>query len=381
MLQLPPIPSHLQKIYSTLRIIFYLSLCIFIYIFTVQLFFPTFSFTYNFRVSNSHNTLSSPHSDQNTPAGNGKIMQHGSLITSASLSGLFSSFAIDLALEKKSNLVETIYAEIHRTYQSFLLPLGDPIDAFPKENLYKIDDTYYVLQNETLYPFISTSAFLSRYEESFAREETNNFLSTHTLSEEFIGYRIGSLVSFADGVFIITSEHDIRPFGNAETFLALGYHFENVIPASEEEIGIYKRGRIILPGAIHPNGTLLFDKDTDIYYLIDQGFKRPVTNNDYLEFLKEKQIPIFVSSLESSKKASCTLEPGIFGRSFSCTGSINTLSAEFGNDFILSIQTNELPIELQILDVSFHTEKNKNTVLFTLSQIKQRLLSRFGIQQ
>jgi len=378
MFHLPILPSRLQTVYQSIRILLYLSLFIGIALFALKLFFPTFSFKYNFRVSNSSNTLSAPYSEKRTPANNGKIISSGALITSASVSGTFSSLTAHLTLEKKSALPENFSVVIRRSYQSFFLPTGMPITSFPEETIYKIADTYYALKDNTLYLFVSPSAFLSRYTESMAHEENESFLTAHTLSEEFIGYRVGSLVSFADGVFIITSETDMRPIGNAETLLTLGYRFEDVLPASEEEIGIYKRGRIILLGAIHPDGTLLFDQDTNTYYLIDKGFKRPIEDSVYLNFLKEKQMPVLVSSFASAKQVSCALRPGLLGQSFSCDASIDTLTSGFGNDFILSIQDNDIDIELQTLDVSFKTKQSKDTILLTLSQIKQRLISRLG---
>lgn len=378
MFHLPAVKDSLVITYHSIRALLYVLLLSGISIFILQLLFPTFYFSYDFRVSNSRNTLSDPYSEKNISASNGKIVENGTLTTSASVIGAFSLVDINLTLERRSAIPETLKATIKRSYRSFLLPTGTPITGFPEETVYKIEDSYYALRDTTLYPFVSNSAFLSRYPESRALIGTEDLFALYPLSEELIGYRVGSLVSFADGVFIITSETDMRPIGNAETLLSLGYRFEDVVSVSEEEIGIYKRGRIILPGAQHPDGTLLFDQDTNIYYLIDRTFKRPIMDTAYKSFLEEKQIPIIVSSSRNTQPVSCILDPSLFGQSFSCQTSIDTLMPGFGNDFIFSLEGIDTDIELKTLDISFKTRKDKENIFLTLSQIRQRLETRLG---
>lgn len=381
MFNLPPVPAHLNRQYQMARVLLYTIVIFGTFYFFLQTFFPTLSFFYNFRVSNSGNTLLDPHSLKNIPATNGKIETNGALITSAGVVGQFSQVLISLTLEKKSAVPTTLEVTLKRSYRSFFLPTGDPLVGFPEESLYKVDDVYYALRNNVLYPFVSTNAYLSRYPEDKAVVENTHFLTNYVISENWIGYRVGSMVSFADGVFLITSETDMRPIGNAESLLALGYRFEDVRPVSEEEIGIYKRGRIVLLGAQHPDGTLLYDRDTDTYYLIENNFKRPILDTEYRDFIMKQQAPILVSSEESKKQVSCTLEPGLFGQSFSCQTSIDLLGAGYGNDFEITIDKNDTDIDISTLQVSFETAKSKQNMILILSQIKQRLLSRFGAGQ
>lgn len=381
MFQLPAIPVRFKRHYQIARAVLYAVVISGTLYFLLQTFFPTLSFFYNFRVSNSGNTLLDPHSDKNIPATNGKVETNGSLITSASVAGKFSQVTVSLALEKKSAVPNTLEVTLRRSYQSFFLPTGTPVTGFPEESLYRIDDTYYALRGDALYPFVSDNAYLSRYPESKAIVKNADFLANYSVSEDWIGYRVGSMVSFADGVFLITSETDMRPIGNAETLLALGYRFEDVRPASEEEIGLYKRGRIILLGAQHPDGTLLLDQDTNSYYLVENNSKRPLENEDYRDFIISKQAPILVSSKGSEQHVSCMLEPGLFGQSFSCQTPIDLLQSGFGNDFEITIGKNDTDIDISTLSVSFETEKSRQNMLLILSQIKQRLLSRFGISQ
>jgi len=381
MFQLPPIPARLNRSYQIARVFLYTVIVSVVIYFFLQTFFPTFTFFYNFRVSNSGNTLLDPHSASNVPATNGKVVENGALITSASVTGKFSQVLVSLALEKKSAIPNTLQVTLKRSYRSFFLPTGSSVTGFPEESVYLVDDVYYALRGDSLYPFVSSNAYVSRYPESKAIRENTDFLKKYHVSEDWIGYRVGTMVSFADGVFLITSETEMRPIGNAETLLALGYRFEDVRPASEEEIGIYKRRRIILLGTQHPDGTLLLDRDTNIYYLVENNFKRAIVDASYRDFIMSKQSPIIASSEESKKQVSCVLEPGLLGQSFSCQTPIDLLVAGFGNDFQVTIEKNDTDIDISTLEVSFKTEKNKQNIMLILSQIKQRLFSRFGISQ
>lgn len=380
----PPfiIPHHLKRSYQRARVLLYVLAIASTGLFIVQTLFPTLAFSFNFRTPNSSkNSLLDPHSAENIPATNGKLQGNGTIITTASVMGGFSLADISLSLERKSATPNALTVSLRRSYRSFLLPTGDPVVGFPEETLYKIDDVYYAFRDGTLYPFVSENAYLSRYRDTAALPQDENFLANHPASENWIGYRIGSMVSFADGVFLIVSETEMRPIGSAEVLLALGYRFENVIPASEEEIGIYKRGRIILLGEQHPDGTLLLDQDTDTFYLIGNNSKHPIVDTDYRDFIISKQTPIIVSSQASEEKAQCLLEPGLFGQSFSCQAPIALLRSGFGNDFEVTIEKSDTDIDINTLQVSFETEKNKENMLLILSKVKQRLLSRFGASQ
>ncbi len=375
-----PISLHWRQHYRLLRIALYIVVIAAVSIFSLRVFFPTLVFSFNFKTpSSSKNNLLDPRSPENAPHTNGKVETGGTLIADAGIVGNFSQAQATVALENKSAVPETLRFSLRRSYRGFLLPTGTSVTGFPKESLHKVNDAYYALRDGMLYPFASANAYLSRYPEEFAVPETTDFLSRYPVSEDWIGFRIGSIVSFADGVFLIVSDTEMRPVGSADIFLALGYRFEDVRPASEEEIGIYKRGRIFLLGAQHPDGTLLLDRDTGAYFLVEQGTKRPLTDTRYLAFIIQQQSPILSSSTASEKSVSCTLEPSLFGRSFSCTMPIDTLRTENGNDFEVRIGGGNADIDINTLQVSFMTEKSAKNMLTILSQVKQRLLARFGL--
>lgn len=373
------IPETVKRQYQIARVILYgiviTSTCLFVF----QTLFPTLVFSFNFRTPNSSkNNLIDPRTEQNSLNTNGKMNTNEVLFSTASTLGTFSQAQIELILEKKSAPLETMDVSLRRSYRSFFLPVGTVLTVSPLASLYKIDDIYYELRENILFPFVSENAYHSRYQDTDARTEESGTLSQYTFSDTFIGYRIGSTVSFADGVFLIVSETEMRPFGSAEIFLALGYRFEDVIPASEEEIGIYKRGRIITLGIEHPDGTLFLDQDTKISYLIENGTKRPIENTEYLTFLTERQTPIIASSKMSAQTTTCTLKPGILGQSLSCQTPITMLPSGFGNDFEITLKNESEPIDINTLQVSLKTEASKQNMLSIISKIKQRLLVRFG---
>ncbi len=376
------IPPDWQKRYQMLRALLYAIVILTVGVFALRVLFPTLVFSFNFKTpSSSKNNILDPRSPIDTPRTNGKIEKDGALIADTGVVGNFSDAAVRVVLEKNSAVPENLAFSLRRSYRGFLLPTGTPVTGFPEATLYKVDGTYYALQNGVLSRFVSDNAYLSRYPDDFALLETEDFLKTYPVSENWIGFRVGSLVSFADGVFLIVSDTEMRPVGSADIFLAFGYRFKDVRPASEEEIGIYKRGRIFLLGAQHPDGTLLLDQDTGDYYLVEHNTKRPITDTRYLEFIKQRQTPISVSSQSSEARASCLLEPSLFGQSFSCTAALAGLRGGTGSDFEIHLEGADTDIDINTLTVSFATKKSRATMLTILSTIKQRLLSRFGIAQ
>lgn len=373
-----PIPVAWQQRYRFLRVGLYVITAGVTVFFALRVLFPTITQSFDFRSpSSSKNAIQNPRSLDNTPRTNGKIEQNGTLVADTTVLGDFSVASVVATLEKSSAFPETLSFILHRSYQSFLAPTGEAVSDFPEETTYLINDTYYALRADMLYPFVSADAYRSRFPETHAILADTAFLARYPISETWLGFRVGSLLSNATGVFIVTSETEVRPVGSAEIFLGLGYNFADVTPVSEEELGVYHRGRIFLLWAPHPDGTVLFDQDTDTYYLIDQGTKRPLLSGDYRDFLLQDKHPIVVSSTAAEKTATCTMAPNIWSTALRCDTVINTLPIGFGNDFEIQIINPETNIDINNLTISFQTAKNTDNMMTLLSQIKQRLLARF----
>lgn len=375
------IPPTLQNLYWKLRLLLWTFVFVVCFFLGSAFLFPDFQYSFDFSTPNSSkNTLLNPRLTDGTPRPNGKFDGSMILMLDAGVIGNFSQASLSLNLEKKSPVPTAITGTLRRSYQAFLFPEGKPIDVFPTEDLYKIDSTYYALRNNILIPFVGRDAFHSRYPDHFAKTETQDFLLRYSVSKNFIGFRPGSLLSFADGVFIVTSETTIRPVGSAEIFLALGYSFENVLPVNSEDIGMYERGRILLLGAQHPDGTLFRDRDTTTVFLIDQGTKRPIIDQTYRDFLIAKQTPIEASQSASQQTVSCKLTSSLFPRAFSCDVPLGILTDTPGSDYELTLSDPDKEVNIRTLNLELHTEKSKANAFTLLATLKNRILTRFGYE-
>lgn len=375
------IPTAWQKRYIALRIGLYVLILAVTITFALRVLFPTLEQGFNFRTpSSSRNNIVDPRLMNGDLRDNGKIEPGETLIANTSVAGDFSQVRVSFNLEKDSDAPDNVQFSLRRSYRSFLYPTSSPLADFPTETIYHIGENYYALRNNVLSPFVSEKALASRYpiNSSFILPATNEILNKYSVSEEWLGFRTGSLISNATGVFVVVSETEIRPIGSAEVFLALGYNFNDVIPASEEEIGIYKKGRIFLLGEAHPDGTLFLDEDTQTIFVIEQGTKRPLAGK-YKDFLIEGKHPINASSSATEESIRCELLPsGLSGRSFTCRSPLNGLRDNPGNDYELMLSEIDASIDINALSVAFITDKNRQNMLTLLSQIKQRLFSRFG---
>lgn len=379
-----PLPTAWQKRYQIARAIMYLFIGTGTVLFALRALFPTVTQSFDFRTpDSSKNDILAPRSLDQTPRTNGRIEARGTLMADTTVVGDFSLITVTAVLEKKSAVPETLPFTLRRGYQSFFYPTDTAVSSFPEETVYSIGGSYYALRADTLFPFVSEAAFRSRFPQEHALPGDAALLTKYPISETWLGFRVGSLLSNDNGVFVVTSETEVRPVGSADIFLALGYNFADVIPASEEELGVYQRGRILLLGAAHPDGTLLFDQDTDTYYMIDHGTKHPLEQpmpGSYLDFLTQDRHlhPVIVSSTASEQRVDCTLVPNFFVTALTCTAPLTALAPGFGNDFELQLQSSETDIDINSLALSFETAKNRENLLTLLSQMKHRLLARFS---
>lgn len=377
-----PIPQAEQRRYTFLRIALYLvcfSLALF---FALRIIFPTLPFSFNFRTPQStKNTFLDPRQASNqAPLLNGKIDAHQTLIGNFDSPGTFSRIRITLTLNKKSAPASDLKASFSRSYRAFFLPIdGIPVATFEHPPLYRDQHgIYYAEENGVLKRFVSTQAYLSRYPESFALPLSSSLSASLPVSEEWIGFRIGSLISFADGIFLVVNEHEIRPFGDPGIFLSMGYHFEDVIPAHEEEIGIYKRGRILLYGAAQSDGTLFRDTDSGTLLIVDQQQLRPITSPEYRKFLTEHATPLSVSLAARNQTLSCIPLASWYRKSLICDIPESTLPSDWGTAFQLALRSNTA-IDIDTLTVSLITDRTPHNFRLFASQIKSRLLNRFGL--
>lgn len=378
-----PIPKTKRRSYLIGRVCLYATCILLAYLLALSFLFPVVPFSFNFRTPHStKNTFLDPRSapDQSSLT-NGKIAGGQTLIGNFDRPGTFSRIRISFNLEKKSAAPTKIKASIARSYRAFFLPISStPISSFEHPTLYR--DTagiYYSADQGMLKRFVSTAAYLSRYPKSFALPLDSSSASSLPIAPEWIGFRVGSLLSFADGIFLVVSEDEIRPFGDPDIFLSFGYRFEDVIPAHEEEIGIYKRGRILLYGNSQSDGTLFRDTDSGAYMIVNHNTLQPITSPEYRDFLLDRVSPINVSLAARNTDFSCVPQTSLIGKTYTCDIAPGALPTNFGSAFQLSLQNDsENTIDIRSFTVSLITDQTRENFLLSASQFKSRFLDRFG---
>lgn len=374
-----PIFPEWRRRYLILRVILYVVIVVVSVIFFNVILYPTLSFSYDFHASGStKNNLDNPRTADDASLKNGTVGSGTSLVIDAGAVGDFSRAHLEMTFENESPLPPTLSASIRRSYRGFFLPIGTPLSGFPSATLFSVNDIYYTLRDGTLFPFVSANAFHSRYPEHFATTETTALFDRFPVSRVPIGFRVGTLISDATGIYVVASENEIDPIGSVDIFLALGYDFKNVIPVDEEEQSLYTRGKILRLGSMHPDGTLFLDADTGNTFILDHGSRRPILDADYLAFLKERQTPISASTKSAIIGSDCLLKPRFFGHTSRCDLVLSSLRPEFGNDFRITINNQTEPIELSSIALAIDTSRTSKNLTSILSQFKSRLLLRFG---
>jgi hypothetical protein len=298
--------------------------------FTYLVLFPSQSSVFDFKNPQaSKNTLLDPHAPDNTPLEKGTITTKVPLVISAALMrGDYSLLHITLTPTKKSALPTGVVL-LQKSYRAFFLPLGDPITT----------------------PNPSESAFHS-----------------------------GALLSFADGVFLIDGTK-VRPIGDATIFENLGYHWEDVVPASEEDMGMFEKGKIVLLGNMHPDGTVLYDPDTHHYFLIQDGKKHLIQDEAIAQSYLHGTHPIIISEQSLDTIQSCPLIlSGLLTKSYDCSTPIDTLKNFPGDSYRFTVQLNG-DVSFQTMEAVFSDTINPGNMKASLSQIKQRIFSHYGSAQ
>lgn len=244
---------------------------------------------------------------------------------------------------------------------------------FPDGALFLIDETYYQMKNQALDPFVSEKAYLSRYEKIQALKKEGGFLKNYVISEDVLGFADGTLLSFDIGVFIVVSGK-VVPFNNPEAFLSFGYKWEDIVPANEEEIGLYERDKLFSSDRPHPDGTVFFADDSGKYYLIKSGQKYEIRGAEILrKYLKKNPVTVQEKSLDFQNY--CQLKPILWPlHSVGCPALIKNLEEFSGNNYQFEMQ--KFPeTTLVEAEVKFFRNINWENMRDILSEIKRKFFN------
>ena len=261
---------------------------------------------------------------------------------------------------------------------TFFPQAEDPLNT-PARTIVEYQGNFYDWQDTSLVPFVSQAAAESYLPKELIQSIPEATFSGLSKSEELLGFRPGTLLAYADGVFFVTEEGTIRPFGSAEVLLRAGYSFDHVITASGEEVGIYKRGKIILPGELHLGGTIFFDVDTQETFLFQNKVMHPLTPA-YAEFLQSRNDTITFSSQATQKETSCTLAPDWLRKSLSCSLDTTPLSGP-GNDYQIGLSALAEETDFQTIEVGLQSSRKPENARATLRSLSNRVLERLGLYQ
>lgn len=417
------------KLYSVLQALLYLFAIIIAGFFAFNIFFPQASFYFSFNsIVGKKNTLINPQDESFVPIKRGDISANNKFSFYAPLSGNFSKAIVNFTLDKNSDEINTGSIKVQKSYAAFLYPTGAPIgfkngallkntndyyivsngelrkfttpaifsslgfpqDAFievsqddlhynslgqqittvsgyPDNSIFKINDTFYILQNQMLYEFASDAAYLSQYSPNQAIEKDAAFLDYYTLSEDIIGFADGSLISYGNSIFIVSGNF-IFPIDSPITFAQKGYDWDNVIRAGADEIALYKKTRIFTIASPHPAGTFFTTAEDKKYYVIQDNQKHLLPSENIANSW-QKRNSIIVSEKSLNITANCLLQiDALSMRSYSCEIPIGNLQTLSGTDYEFSAEINN-PIKLDSISVVFKKSLNTNNLRTTISEI------------
>ncbi|MFZ2976098.1 MAG: hypothetical protein WA055_05735 [Candidatus Moraniibacteriota bacterium] len=250
-------------------------------------------------------------------------------------------------------------------------------ENYPDNSLFLIDGTYFELLTGVLRPFVSERAFLSYCEKNQALLKDNNFLKKYSVDQDHpIGFSNGTLLSFDIGVFLV-EEGKVVPFNNPETFLALGYNWDDIIPANEEEIGLYQRDKVFSISRPHPSGTIFQDQDSGKYYLI-LGKEKKEIRGENIQRIYLKRKPVLANEKSLDFNISCKLEKKLWPlNSYGCQMPTATLEKITGKDYQFKLATDS-SVDISKVNIIFSREINWLNMRDIFSDIKQRLLGSYG---
>lgn len=376
-------PDYLQKkdvrLYNALSVTLYILFFVGL-LWSVKTFlFPNVSYSFDFNNPEAtRNTLFLPHLSDMKTVEKGKVSESEMLALYASNPHELESGKVRIWPSENTNDQNMEGAKItfQHGWSALFFPRNDSLTVSPV-NVVFYENTYYERFDTLLKPFVSENAALSHLEkEKIPRLSPNEFASFQ-ISEDFAGFRPGTMLAYADGVFIVSDNMTIRPFGSADILLRFGYSFDHVLPANAEEVGIYTREKIILLGQPHPTGTLFQESDTKNYYLL-QNQELIRLENAYGSFLEKKNDIIRFSQAEIDQKAFCSLQKSFFGYHH-CKTNI-TFSSHAGEDYRITLDGTTKEIDIATFSVYLQASQSVKNARYVATVIFQRILQRFGIE-
>jgi hypothetical protein len=429
-----------QKKYRVLQPAVYLIFLASMFYFAYLVLFPSMNFSFSFQSANAlKNTIVDPRDSNGNRNETGRINEKDPLFFNINPLGEFSRANLEIDLEKDSAPIEEGKVSAKKSYRAFFYPIGSPIGLpdgtlvkngenyflvsqeklrkfsgwkiatdlgygqsafveatdddlkynekgadisdsanYPDDSLFLISGDYYQMKNQKLSKYASEKVFLQNHRAEQALTKNATFLDSAETSEDFIGFPDGTLVSFDNAVSAISSGKSY-PIDSVFTFESLGFSWNDVVPASEEEIGVSKKNKLFTINLPHPNGFVFLDRNAKKYYYI-QDFKLRELKSPLIIKEYTKNTPIIADSASLTTEINCEIkiQSRLFNR-YGCALPIIDIQGLPGNSF--QFETSFSP-EVHIKTLSATYEKNidwKN-MRSTLSSIKNRIILQYAGQ-
>jgi hypothetical protein len=435
--------SESHKKYVALRIALHIVFFIGVFFIAYNILFPAISLVFSFANINSpkNNLNLSTATLKSDALTKGSVTDNDVLGFAAHPSGIFSHAIVEITANNKSGNIENASVEIRKSYEAFFYPTGDPVGFkdgtllvadnayyivsdgalrkfsnvaltaqlgysknsfmsvsqddlkynkpgdditngatnYPDDTLFAIGDTYYQLKDQQLFPFVSTRAFFSQFEANQAIIKDDSFLKNHTVSDKQLGFADGTLASFDQSVFIL-SEGKSYPISNAETFVKMGFDWNNVIAVNSEELGIYAKQKQFTYNQPHPDGTLFLDQKINKYFVIQNEEKHPIENAAVAKTYAEQK-PVLVSLQESEVSVSCQLKKKFLSLSntYTCNIPLNSIDSFLGFDFQIDAKFTDNE-KISNINTTFYTSPTWENFILFLSKIKGGLITNYTQQ-
>lgn len=130
-------------------------------------------------------------------------------------------------------------------------------------------------------PFWTKTALMTRFPNPTIITISRNDLERHAIGMpiKFPNY---SLVANPAGDIYLLVGNDKKKIASPEVFRSLGYNPEEVIHATDDELAWYRDGRSITLESLYPAGDLLQDSKTGGVYYVEDGIKYPIWAKEVL---------------------------------------------------------------------------------------------------
>ena len=375
------VPKPLRREFQILRAVLVLAFLGAGVFFGYGVVFPSQDFLLSFENPDTgKSTLEEPSGPNGKAMKKGHIGKEDLLRTYAGTVGSFSSVHVELSLESDSaRPTQGMTVSLRKSYRSFFLPEGEAISVAPKDRGFLVGKTPYLFSDGKLSPFLSDRAALSWFPKEKIAQTGDDVLKVFPPEETYVGFRPGTLLSDAEGVYAIDADQKAHPIGSTAIFESLGFDWNAVTPADEEEIRFHKRGRIFLFDAAQPDGTVFYDPMTKRHFIIENGTRRSIESKEYLETLMAVSKPIVASESALTHPVSCELKKVALALrpTYSCDILIGTLQSFPGGSFEVELSVHET-IHAATLATTFRTEPDKGNASLFLRQIRERFDAVYG---